>query len=328
MASLRRLFNIWGLMLVGSVVLSGDIACAQGSATVLFSEELFKEAMNGSGSSGNGFLNSQATQFKDEFTNLLGDFETKAEDNGTGAQRREWKYKKPKDIDGRAAFEGVEFAYTQKAWEGLQTILQEYCRFKQGDTNYGEDIFKKKRPAKVLEDKDEQRQNASAPDMPLTVSFVDQLFKLMVVGKDEKALDCNSEFPTDKSKMPGHSSGIATTASFDDCSANASECLRSKVVYNAVKIVARSRALHRYKYILDIALRFAAKNPEYERLVTQLFLNSLSTVDIDDELVLNRTLGVQYSDFIGRLAQGQMSSNIFRPGAANQSQVGGADKVK
>jgi hypothetical protein len=314
MASLRRLFNIWGLMLVGSVVLSGDIACAQGSATVLFSEELFKEALNGSGSSGNGFLNSQATQFKDEFTNLLGDFETKAEDNGTGAQRREWKYKKPNDIEGRAAFEGVEFAYTQKAWEGLQTILQEYCRFKQGDTNYAEDIFKKKRPAKVLEDKDEQRQNAS--------------FKLMVVGKDEKALDCNSEFPTDKSKMPGHSSGIATTASFDDCSANASECLRSKVVYNAVKIVARSRALHRYKYILDIALRFAAKNPEYERLVTQLFLNSLSTVDIDDELVLNRTLWVQYSDFIGRLAQGQISSNIFRPGAANQSQVGSADKVK
>jgi hypothetical protein len=304
---------------------------------IKLSEVLFEEPEKAQGKGKDQYKNdsNEVKAFREEFVKLLGDIESEVQVRG-GAQLVVSKFLAPTNEGELRALELIDRDNAVKAWTGLQVVLKAYCEFKAGDENYTKEMFEKTRPASIFDqtggifgigsgligaDVKQAREDASAPDIPLTINFIDQIFRLMVNGKEivEKS-DCD-QFKKEAKDMPdatkdasGGSAGGAAT--FDDCKKEPKECLRNKVVLNAARIVARSRTLHRYANMQEQAHQFAP-DPRTSDQIDFLIGRATDGVDIRSEIEANRELWVQFSNFISRLAQGQASSSIFRPGSSS-----------
>lgn len=298
---------------------------ASKKTTIKLSNVLFDDAEKKAGEGTDQYKNvsQEVKAFREEFVNLLGDIESEVQDRG-GAQLVVSKFKAPKSEDERRALERIDNENAKNAWKGLQVVLKAYCEFKAGDTNYTKDIFQKKRPASIFDENNVKtaREDASAPDIPLTINFIDQVFKLMVNGKELVTKSDCEQFKEEATNMPDATNdgsgggGGASADSFDNCKDKPKECLRNKVVLNAARIVARSRTLHRYVTLQEQAHQFAI-DPYMIEQIDFLIGRATDGVDIRSEIEANRELWVQFSNFISRLAQGQASSSIFRPGSGS-----------
>jgi len=310
---------------------------ASKKTTIKLSNVLFDDAEKKAGEGTDQYKNvsQEVKAFREEFVRLLGDIESEVQDRG-GAQLVVSKFLAPKSEDERRALELIDYENAVNAWKGLQVVLKAYCEFKAGDGNYTKEMFEKARPASIFdqsggflgtgigagsllgENVKKAREDASAPDIPLTINFIDQIFKLMVNGKElvEKS-DCD-QFKKEAKDMPDATKdgGGGSADSFDNCKDKPKECLRNKVVLNAARIVARSRTLHRFVTLQEQAHQFAI-DPHMIEQIDFLIGRATDGVDIRSEIEANRELWVQFSNFISRLAQGQASSSIFRPGSGS-----------
>jgi hypothetical protein len=278
---------------------------------------------------------SKIQAFKNEFVEMFGDVEFEVE-NRNGVHLRNSRYIEPARVDGRKAIDALDRSYLESVWSNMQTILREYCTYKAQDSNYEKDIYDKKRPASVLEDHKTERDNASAPDIALTVPFVDQIFKLMVSGQALQNVDCKSLFDSSIDKMPSmdDDSSSATSlsgtpspstqgggATFDDCKLEPKRCLRNKVVYTAARLIARSRTLHHYLFAYQQVLEFT-REPLYQKQVGDLVDHALEGVNIETEIEDNRERWIGFSNFLGKLAQGSANgsslSSMISSGGSNQ----------
>jgi hypothetical protein len=304
----------------------GEAEQASTKDKIKLSEVLFEEAER-AGASNQGYKNQsqEVKAFKEEFVKLLGDIESEVQDKG-GAQLIVSKFLAPEEQDKRRSLEIIDYENAVKAWTGIQVVLKAYCEFKAGDSNYTKEMFKKTRPASIFDQTGgpfgffgtnvkQAREDASAPDIPLTINFIDQIFKLMVNGKEiiEKS-DCD-QFKKEAKDMPDASANGGAGDSFDNCKDKPKDCLRNKVILNAARIVGRSRTLHRFVTLQEQVDQFVA-DPRTVEQVNFLIGRATDGVDIRAEIEANRELWVQFSNFISRLAQGQASSSIFRPGSS------------
>lgn len=265
------------------------------------------------GASGEKHKNQDAklNAFEQEFVELLGDVKLSVEDKN-GAHLRTIQFIQPKEKDGRRAIDYVDRQNIEQVWKSTQEVLKEYCKFKASDQNYDSQIFQKKRPASVLEDKKDERDKASAPDMPLTVPYVDQIFRLMASGQPIAAGKCDTMFDPSIDKMPSVDDTSGSADTFDDCDKKPKQCLRNKVILTGVKLVARSRTLHQYLYLLETAHQLA-REPEYNSLINNMAESILETVNLESEIEDNRERWMGFSNFLSKLAQGQATGSVFRP---------------
>jgi len=271
--------------------------------------------------------------FKSEFIEMFGDVEYQVEDRN-GAHIRNMRYIEPARIDGRKAIDALESDYLKSVWTNMQTILREYCAYKAQDSNYEKDIYDKTRPASVLEDHKTERDNASAPDIALTVPFVDQIFKLMVSGQALEKVDCEKVFDPSIDKMPSIDPSSPTSVSatpaatsagsvdtFDDCQERPKQCLRNKVLYTAARLIARSRTLHHYLYAYQQTLQFG-REPLYQKHLGELVDHALEGVNLETEIEDNREQWIGFSNFLSKLAQGTATgstlSSMISSGGSNQ----------
>jgi hypothetical protein len=278
---------------------------------------------------------SKIQAFKTEFVELFGDVEFEVE-NRNGVHLRNSRYIEPARVDGRKAIDALDRSYLESVWTNMQTVLREYCKYKAQDANYEIDIYEKKRPASVLEDRKTERDNASAPDIALTVPFVDQIFKLMVPGKSLEQVDCEEVFDPSLDRMPSidddstSSSSISATpaptvagrgTTFDDCKAEPKSCLRNKVIYTAARLIARSRTLHHYLFAYQQVAEFV-REPLYQKQVGDLVDHALEGVNIETEIEDNRERWIGFSNFLAKLAQGSATgsslSTMISSGGSNQ----------
>jgi len=266
------------------------------------------------GSQGEKHQNGNKLQeFVQELVKLVGDIKIKVEDKN-GAHLRTLEFIQPTEkIDDRRGLDAVDRKNIEEVWKNTQLVLQEYCKFKSGQTNYTKQIFEKERPAKVFEDKKTERAKASAPDMPLTIPYVDQIFRLMASGAPIKASECQQVFSEDVSKMPSIQDTSGSAGTFDDCKNKPKTCLRNKIILTGVKLVARSRTLHQYLYLLDTANKLTSASPAVHDLFVRLVDHTLEGVNIETEIADNRERWIGFSNFLSQLAQGQASGSVFRP---------------
>ena len=273
--------------------------------------------------------------FKREFIELFGDVEYQVEDRN-GAHIRNMLYIEPARIDGRKAIDALDRSYLESVWTNMQTILREYCAYKAQDSNYEKELYDKLRPASVLEDHKTERDNASAPDIALTVPFVDQIFKLMVSGQALQKVDCAALFNPSIDTMPSmndeSSSKVSASATpaaapassndtFDDCKSEPKRCLRNKVIYTATRLIARSRTLHHYLFAYQQSLQFT-REPQYQEQVGDLVDYALAGVNLETEIEDNRERWIGFTNFLSKLAQGSASgsslSSMISSGGSNQ----------
>lgn len=266
--------------------------------------------------------------FKSESIELFGDVEYQVE-NRNGTHIRNMLYIEPASIDGRKAIDALDRQYLESVWKNMQTILREYCTYKAQDSNYEKELYDKLRPASVLEDHKTERDNASAPDIALTVPFVDQIFKLMVSGQALQKVDCTALFNPSIDTMPSTVSASATPAAalassndtFDDCKSEPKRCLRNKVIYTAARLIARSRTLHHYLFAYQQILQFT-REPQYQEQVGDLVDHALAGVNLETEIEDNRERWIGFTNFLSKLAQGSASgsslSSMISSGGSNQ----------
>lgn len=273
--------------------------------------------------------------FKSEFVELFGDVEFEVE-NRNGAHIRNSRYIEPARVEGRKAIDALDRSYLKCVWTNMQTILREYCAYKAQDSNYEKDIYDKTRPASVLEDHKTERDNASAPDIALTVPFVDQIFKLMVSGQALEKVDCEKVFDPSIDKMPSidddssSSTSVSATPAatlagsvdtFDDCQERPKQCLRNKVLYTAARLIARSRTLHHYLFAYQQILQFG-REPLYQKHLGELVDHALEGVNLETEIEDNRERWIGFSNFLSKLAQGTATgstlSSMISSGGSNQ----------
>lgn len=294
----------------------------------MLSAILFDDAQKTTGDK--AYSNTKIGDLKKEFVALLGDYKFKVENKG-GAQLQAIDYVTPTPRpDNRKILQGLEYDYTKDAWKGIQNLLKAYCTFKKTNPNDGKPLWTKDSPYKgVIEKNLTDAEAASSVDIPLTINFLDQLFKMWMQNKSLDELDCDQQFDPSPDNMPAAEKAINTGSSFDNCEGKTGQyCLRNRVVHNFVKLVARSRVLHRYVIIRDFTLRFTANDEKYDDLIWGLFERQLGGADLDEEVGVNKLLWVDYSNFISRLAQGQVSSAMFRPGAGSNVPNSSPDKAR
>ena len=267
-------------------------------------------------------------KLKEGFKERLGDVELKVEEKN-GALLYTYKYVPPKpDPQNQArGYSSLEIKYVKKAWTGLQTILLEYCKFKKNNQNYGKEIFQKERPADLFTrgQADETTpcsgsalracaRDASAPDITLSVQFVDQVMRLMIASRDfsDQNFQCDSIFDVNGQNMPD-SPEMPQQQTFDNCEGQgAKHCFRNKVLYNAVRIIALSKTLHTAKFDISLLQGLDTKMHDQAGLET-LVHGALDGVNVDTALEENREIWVQFSNWLSKLAQGQAAGSVYRP---------------
>jgi hypothetical protein len=267
---------------------------------------------------------------KEAIKERLGDVKVKVEESN-GALVYTYEYVPPKaDESGARGYSALERTYVTLAWVGLQTILHEYCNFKRKNENYTKQIFEKQRPAELFTKGGIDpavgppapcspsqlrvcQRDASAPDITLTVPFIDQIMRLMVSSRDitSQSFDCKSIFDMEGKNMPD-SAEMPQTQSFDDCKSAPKQCFRNKVLYNAARIVALSKTLHTAKF--DVALLEGLNTKMLDQAQLELLVaKALRGVDIDTAIEENKEMWIQFSNWLGKVAQGQASGSVFRP---------------
>jgi hypothetical protein len=274
----------------------------------------------------------QLKAMRDALVKRWGDVKTQVEEKN-GAQFYSYEYVPPKEGEGkRRGFAAAEEEYKKAAWKGIQLILNKYCTFKKDNPNFDKDIYKKERPADLLKpasgagSSDDKcstsnlhkcQQDASAPDIAISVQFIDQIMRLMVSTKEFSEVDCG-QFG-ESAKMPDVAPG--SSASFDKCGDGDQHCYRNMVLYNAVRIIALSKTLHLMRY--DMGLLEGLAQNQSDQAATELLVNrALQGVNVDTAIEDNKETWIHFTNLLGKIAQGQAAGSVFRPmvsqGSSNQ----------
>lgn len=210
----------------------------------------------------------------------------------------------------------------QVAWENINSILADRCKFPNEARNENKEPQKKivaatwKELGKAQGRDRDPWELASSPDIPLTMSAVEQLFNLVKKTGFTGGNDCEklrlkyTDIPTQRD--------TEEEQNLNDCE-DSKSCFRNRLILHMAFMIARSRTLHTYKTMYIVAKRFAT-DPALDQLVDRQFLRVLSNMNIEHELQRNRTSWEELSGFLASYVQGDSSAGAhLRPEQASSS---------
>ncbi len=288
----------------------------------LLSDLLFMKSENNTadaaaGDNTNTYANSQELfpKLKEEFKRLVGDVEIELAPP-TGAANEEqgpdgWlrvlnmNLKAPEKRPGAAPGEELRgvalenWSEVQVVWENIHVILKEYCDFKKNSGNFDKEPGEKDTAATfgIGKSDDPMRdpwELSSAPDIPLTMSLIEQLFTLVEGSERPENVDCET-LAKKRDHIP-NTRKAGSEKNFDDCGDNQG-CQRNRLILHLSYIIARSRTLHTYRLMYIEAKKFATDSVLND-LVDQLFVRTLAGMNIDDQLHRNREAWVSFVRYL------------------------------
>lgn len=231
-----------------------------------------------------------------------------------------------------------EYENKKKIWEQWYEALYAYCDFKSTNPNSNSGdgfpmIFSKKKPSEVVTP--EMITQGSARDITMSIPMIDLLFKLFIINTnhdDPTKLDCSTLQGTADATMPDKYEPPQAGGN-DDCSGDsAKKCLRNKVLYRLVEMIARSRTVDEFKsWYLEIFRRGSAVNSYVQFQVANLMCQSLGVpggvgVDVCDPMLIldnyaanNRERWVRHVTELTKLAQFTGGASVFRGSFNNNS---------
>jgi hypothetical protein len=310
-------------------------AAGGGAAAPLLSERLFPE---------------QENEVKMALTQWVGDIEITAKAPEGGVSRGDLQFSSETKITPKDALErpmrdeptgNIYKLFLHRTnvdlWKQLNTVMRVYCEHKKSDDNYSADLFKKKRPSEAVE------QNAKEAwgkihsfDIRISINLVDQLFKLFVGRTPIDEIKCES-FKGDRDSMPDLNQSEVDAAassgnnSFDSCEGSgAKTCLRNIIMFKVVQFISISQVNHYYRSIW-LGSNMRTQEASDRTLLDYLFCSQLKFAgeqsdwpcDPSHELSLrieqNSMSWVQFTNQLGKLAQGQGGSSIFRSAGASSN---------
>ena len=309
----------------------------------LFTELLFVNNTGSSGSSaspGNfsatsgapsssSYKNAQLDSLKQDFRELVGDVEIKMSSSGPSKYARnvDLNFIAPKaDAQGRRGVAAVNWQEVQVVWENLHVILAEYCQWKQNNPNRNKEVFGMETDTTTTEIgvKDaigNPWELASAPDMPMTVNVIQQLYKMYEQTKRASDIKC-SEFAelANPESIPDQESANSQAMNLNDCGPKKG-CMRNRVALQISYLVARSRTLHTYRSLFSVAGRFVT-DPFSAELLMRVSARAFAGMNLDDELRANYARYDEFVATMGQYSQGNIAGSFLRPGVNGGIQPG------
>jgi hypothetical protein len=266
---------------------------------------------------------------KEEFKRLIGDVEINlkapqnADPSKTWLRTLDMNFIAPTENNGRRGIALENWSEVQVVWESINRILYDYCEFIKSDPNADKEPGEMVIPSTYENiGKEENGRDpwelASAPDLPLTQSLVDQLFHLVKKSYKPDQLNC-TELQLTRDDIPTTrdvGGGQGQQANLNDCGKKKG-CQRNRLVLHMSFIIARSRSLHTYLTLYMLSKRFAT-DEALDNLVDELFVRTLSGMKLDDELARNRESWDAFTLFLAKVQQGESGAGGFgRPSGGN-----------
>jgi hypothetical protein len=288
--------------------------------------------LGGPANSSTPYDNTDLNNLKQEFVRLIGDVEIELKTEEGSDPSKAWlrtlnmNFIAPEKEEERRGVARENWSEVQVTWEGINMILYNYCQFVKDNPNSSRKI--ESGQFKMTAATSDQINNPgdgnpaarpweyiSSPDIPVTMSLIEALFHLVRHTDEAKGLDCDKlnltrdDIPTERH----NGSGGGGSANLNDCGKNKG-CLRNRLILHMSYIIARSRTLHTYRTMYLLSKRFAT-DPALDELVDELFMRSLSGMNIDNELGRNREAWERFTSFLTKIVQGDSYAGaFFRPG--------------
>lgn len=219
-------------------------------------------------------------------------------------------------------------------FEGLGKVLKAYCDFIRNNPNGSSVMFEKKTAELALNELMKQStfggslgymgmkrspwEYASGPDIPLSFNLIDQLYRLSssTVSNAEQ-LDCKTfDLKADDITTMMGASSTMVKPNLDDCSNNQG-CIRNRVLVFLSDMIARSRALHLYRGLMEQSFKFAA-TPELAEYLSRMFKEEFGDYDINLEISKNRERWEAYQAVLGKYTQSQIGvASSHKPATNN-----------
>jgi hypothetical protein len=282
-----------------------------------------------SGAQASSYKNEQLDLLKKDFRELVGDVEIKMTSSGPSKYARnvDLNFIAPKaDQQGRRGVAAVNWQEVQVVWENLHVILAQYCQWKQSNPNQNKEVFKMETDTTTskIGEKDaigNPWELVSAPDMPMSMNVIQQLYKMYEHTKRASDVKCSDFADLAKpDSIPDQETENTGTENLNDCGPKKG-CYRNRVALQISYLVARSRTLHTYRSLFTVAGRFVT-DPFSADLLIRVSARAFAGMNLDDEL---RSNYARYDEFIatmGAYAQGHTGGSIPRPGVNEASQPG------
>lgn len=262
--------------------------------------------------------NETLDEWKEEFKDRIGDITT------TYTNREGWIEQTFTVKPGTRSLDKDANKAAEAAYKGMMKILRKYCNFKAGSSNYYTGMFQKKKPGDLLLELKEEREDASAPDMPLSINYIDALFN-STMGDDEFTEDgwfvpgtCSAVFDATK-EMPDSGPNLESGITMKDCKENT--CLIHQLIAAGARFVGRSRVYHEYLILLRTAMRMTTNNQQRE-LLNYLIEQNLDNLNLQSEIADNQERWISFTNQLSAIAQGRVGSTIFRPQSGNITSKG------
>jgi hypothetical protein len=321
-----------------------NAGASQSGSPVLLSQRLFDS--NGAYVTAQQQVQNKDT--KDALLKWVGDIEISANVAEGGVSRGDLLFSSetkvtPKDATTQAGadepqgniYKLLMHRTNLELWKHMNTVMKVYCEHKKSEDNYEKDLFKKERPSQALErNAKDAWGKIHSFDIRISINLVDQLFKLFVGRTPIKEVKCES-FQGNVESMPSlnqsefDSEPTGGDGTFDSCEgANGKTCLRNIIMFKVVQFISISQVNHYYRSIW-LSSNMRTQEESDRKLLDYLFCSQLKFAgeqsewpcDPSHELSLrveqNSMSWVEFTNQLGKLAQGQGGSSIFRSGGAS-----------
>jgi hypothetical protein len=313
------------------------------SAETTLVDTVFKEDPPKEGESSEGsYKNQEIRQWKEDFREMIGDIKFRKEDKD-GFEVDDWEFDNPVE-DGRKAIDKRSQERAKEAYKGMLQILRETCNFKNKDENYKKPIFEKAKPSDLLsqtrggwfnsgftylggDNLSEARKNASAPDMPLTVNFIDALYSVAVGQADLSGAswssggECGQIFNENK-EMPDESPDAAKESGLGLEACKNGTCLAHRIIAEAARFIGRSRVYHEYVLLIRTTFRLVPFNDPNRKFVNALIEENLNYINLESAMADNRERWINFTNKLSAIAQARVGSTVFRPQSGNVTSTG------
>ncbi len=277
---------------------------------------------------GSSYSNEKIDELRKDFVSLVGDVEIQLDSSKSKFARDvRITYVAPEAetavaATGKGVRRGVarlNWEEVQVVWESINTLLYEYCRWKESNPNTDKAPFEMETSTTTTKiggnrGRGNPWELSSAPDITFAMNVLDQVMKLHMEYRPAGDLKCD-DLRLDESGIPEQgevSSSSDAQTNLNDCGPKKG-CLKNRVVLHLSYMIARSRTLHTYRSLYTIASRFVTE-PLAGELLNRLFHRTFSGMNIDAELEANRGRYYDFVTHMSQLTQGQLGAGpMLRP---------------
>ena len=319
--------------------ITGDAGSKDNATTKKLSEILFTggAAMSPDPKSSQNkysYDTNQLKELREDFVKMVGDIELNLNVNKSlYARDIDIKYIAPAipesysdPNDKRRGVARVNYEEVRVAWQSINVILFEYCKWKEKNPNSGKQKpfeLETSTTTKAIGQNPQESEVgtpwelASAPDITMSVNVIDQVLKMYEEHRPKGSPDCDA-LDLDEDDIPDSADANANDVNLNDCGPKQG-CLKNRVVLHLSYMIARSRTLHTYRALYNISRRFVTDEFTGE-LLEKLFDRVFSGMDVNAELEANRARYFDFVSYMGQLTQGSIGAGpLMRPGSNNET---------